>query len=97
MLGLFSKVFTFVHFFGHRSDFFNNLAFFFRLNGQRTIKIDAWSLVLNSVGLYFHEGIEKIKENDKNTKIDNLQYGRKSMGAKSRAYVYSSGKNLEKL
>ena len=73
------------------------LFFFFRLNGQRTIKIDAWSLALNSVGLHFHEGIEKIKENDKNTKIDNLQNGRKSMGAKSRAYVYSSGKNLEKL
>ena len=26
----------------------------------------------NSVGLHFHEGVEKIKENDKNTKIENL-------------------------
>ena len=42
LLGLSSKVFTFDHLFGHRSDFFNNLAiFFFGLNGQKTIKIDA--------------------------------------------------------
>ena len=84
MLGLFSKVFTFAHLFGHRSDFFNNLAsFFFPLNGQKTIKIDAWALALNSEGLYFHEGIEKIKENDKNIKIENLQNGGKSMVGKT--------------
>ena len=37
-----------------------------------------------SVGLHFHEGVEKIKENDKNTKIENLQkMGRKSMAGKT--------------
>ena len=38
----------------------------------------------NSVGLHFREGVEKIKENDKNTKIENLQkMGRKSMAGKT--------------
>ena len=36
-----SKAFTFDHTLDHRSDFFNNLAIFFGLNGQRTIEIDA--------------------------------------------------------
>ena len=43
LLGLSSKVFTFDHLFVHRSDFFNNLAIFLGLNGQRAIKIDAWA------------------------------------------------------
>ena len=34
---------TFDHLFGHRSDFFNNLAIVLGLNGQKTIKIDAWA------------------------------------------------------
>ena len=42
---------------------------------------------------YFHEGVEKIKENDKNTKIENLQNGRQKYGGKNLAYLYSSGKN----
>ena len=45
LLGLSSKVF--LYFWFVRSsflDFFNNLAFFFWLNGQKTIKIDAWVL-----------------------------------------------------
>ena len=29
----------------------------------------------NSMGLHFHEGVEKLKENDKNTKIENLKNG----------------------
>ena len=41
LLGLSSKVFTFEYLFGHRSDFFNNLAIFWGLNGQKTIKLDA--------------------------------------------------------
>ena len=36
----------------------------------------------NSVGLHFHEGVEKIKENDKNTKIENLQNGQEKYGGK---------------
>ena len=46
-----------------------------------------------SVGLHFHEGVEKIKENDKNTKIENLQNGHEKYGGKNLAYVYSWGKN----
>ena len=41
LIGLSSRVFTFDHLLGHRSDFFNNLAIFSGLNGQKTIKIDA--------------------------------------------------------
>ena len=51
----------------------------------------------NSVGLHFHEGVEKLKENDKNTKIENLQKGQEKYGGKNLAYVYSWGKNLKKL
>ena len=43
LLGLSSKVFTFDYLFTHRSDFFNSLTFFL-LNGQKTVKIDAWAL-----------------------------------------------------
>ena len=41
------------------------------------------SFSTNSVGLHFHEGVEKMKENDKNTKIENLPRGRKSMAGKT--------------
>ena len=51
----------------------------------------------NSVGLHFHEGVDKIKENDKNTKIENLQNGQEKYGGKNLAYVYSWDKNLKKL
>ena len=47
----------------------------------------------NIEGLYFHEGVEKRKENDKNTKIENIQNGRQKYGRKNLAYVYSWGKN----
>ena len=36
----------------------------------------------NSVGLHFHEGVEKIKENYKNTKIENLQNGQEKPRAR---------------
>ena len=51
----------------------------------------------NSVGLHFHEGVEKIKGNDKNTKIENLQNGQETYGGKNLAYTCSCGKNLKKL
>ena len=51
----------------------------------------------NSVGLHFHEGVEKIKENDKNTKVENLQNGQEKYGGKNLAYVYSWGKSEKKL
>ena len=47
----------------------------------------------NSVGLHFMKRVEKIKENDKNTKIENLQNGQEKYGGKNLAYVYSWGKN----
>ena len=37
-----------------------------------------------------------MKENDKNTKIENLQNGQEKYGGKNLAYVYSWGKNLKK-
>ena len=43
-----------------------------------------WQTSTNSVGLHFHEGVEKIKENDKNTKIENLQNGQEKWGGKNR-------------
>ena len=36
-----------------------------------------------------------MKENDKNTKIENLQNGQEKYGGKNLAYVYSWGKNLK--
>ena len=46
---------------------------------------------------YFYEGVEEIKENDKNTKIENFQNGRQKYGGKNLVYVYSSGKNKKRL
>ena len=37
----------------------------------------------NSAGLHFHERVEKIKENVKNTKIENLQSGQEKYGGKN--------------
>ena len=37
-----------------------------------------------------------MKENDKNTKIENLQNGQKKYGGKNLVYVYSWGQNLKK-
>ena len=93
MLGLFSKVLTFDHLFGHRSDLFNNLAFFFSTEWPEDHKNRCLSSSTNSVGLHFHEWVEIMKENDKNTKIKNLQNGQEKYGGKNLAYVYSLGKN----
>ena len=57
----------------------------------------------NSVGLHFHEGVEKIKENDKNTKIENLQNGREKprvrvqLGQKLKKIIISSNFSLKLL
>ena len=57
----------------------------------------------NSVGLHFHEGVEKIKENDKNTKIENLQNGRENprvrvhLGQKLKKIIISSNFSLKLL
>ena len=52
---------------------------------------------MNSVGLHFHERVEIMKENDKNTKIENLQNGQEKYGGENLAYVYSWGKNFKKV
>ena len=87
------KVFTFDHFFRHRSDFFKNLAIFFSTEWPEDHKNRCLSSSTNSVGLHFHEGVEKIKENDKNTKLENLQNGQEKYGGKNLVYVYSWDKN----
>ena len=51
----------------------------------------------NSVGLHFHEGVEKIKENDKNTKIENLQNGQEKYGGEKPRVRVQSGQKLKKL
>ena len=51
----------------------------------------------NIVGLHFHEGVEKIKENGKNTKVENLQNGQEKYGGKNLVYVYSWGKSEKKI
>ena len=89
LLGLSSMLFTFDHLFGHRSDFFNNLAIFFWTEWPEDDKNRCLSSSTNSVGLQFHEEVEKIKENVKNTKIENLQNGQEKYGGKNLAYVYS--------
>ena len=38
-----------------------------------------------------------MKENDKNTKIENLQNGQEKYGGKNLAYTCSCGKNLKKI
>ena len=50
----------------------------------------------NSVGLHFHEGVEKIKENDKNTKIESLQNGLEKYGGKKPRVRVQLGQKLKK-
>ena len=51
----------------------------------------------NSVGLHFHEGVEKIKENDKNTKIENLQNGQETYGGENPRVRVHLGQKLKKI
>ena len=90
LLSIYLQLFD--HSFGHRSDFFNNLTFFWT-EWPEDHKNRCLSSSTNSVGLHFHEGVEKMKENDKNTKIKNLQNGQEKYGGKKLAYVYKWGKN----
>ena len=77
----------FEHLFSRRSDFFNNLAIFVWTEWTEDHKNRCLSSSINSVGFHFHEGVDKIKENIKNTKIENLKMGRKSMAGKPRVPV----------
>ena len=55
----------------------------FRTEWPEDHKNKCLSSSTNSVGLHFHEGVEKIKENVQNTKIENLQNGQKKYGGKT--------------
>ena len=69
LLGLSSKVFTFDHLFTYILQTSLTVYQFLWLNGQKTVKTDAWALMpysTNSVGLPdFHEVEDKIKESGK--------------------------------
>ena len=52
-------------------------------------KIRCLSSSTNSVGLHFHEGVEKIKETVENTKTENFQNEQEKYGGKNLVYVYS--------
>ena len=90
-----SKAFTFDHSLDHRSSFrflqqFDN---FFWTEWPENHKNRCLSSSTNRVDLHFHEGVEKIKENVKNTKIENLQNEQEKYGGKNLADVYSWGKH----
>ena len=80
---------------GHRSDFLNNLTIFFLTEWPEYHKNRCLSSSTNSVGLHFHEGVEKIKGNDKNTKVENLQNGQEKYGGEPSVFV-QSGQKLKK-
>ena len=87
-LGLSSNVFTFDHLFTHRSDVFNNLAISLTKCPEFR-KNRCLSSSTNSVRLHFRERVEKIKENGKNTKTENLQNGQeKYCGKKTRVRAH---------
>ena len=50
----------------------------------------------NSEGLHFHEGEENINENNKNTKIENLQNGQEKYGGKKPRVRVQLGQKLKK-
>ena len=85
-LGLSSNVFTFDHLF--TSDLFNNLAISLTKCPEYR-KHRCLSSSTNSVRLHFHERVEKIKENGRNTKTENLQNGQeKYCGKKTRVRAH---------
>ena len=88
LLGLSSKVFTFDHLFTYIIQ---------TLVNSLTIPLTEWPenqrnrcliFSANSVGLYFRDRVEKIKENGKKTKTENLQNGQEKYGGKKLAYVH---------
>ena len=68
LLGLSSKVFTFEHLFTYILQIPLTVYQLLWLNGQKTIKTDAWALELystNSIGLHFRDIVKKIKAGKK--------------------------------
>ena len=55
------------------------------------------SFSTKSVGLHFHEGVEKINENDKNTNIESLQNGQEKYGGKKPRVRVQLRQKLEKI
>ena len=92
-----SKVFTFDYLFGHRSHFLDNLTIFVLTEWPEDHENRCLSSSTNIVGLHFHEGVEKIKENDKNTKIENLQNGQEKYGGENPRVRVHLGQKLKKI
>ena len=91
LLGLSSKVFTFDQL----------LTYIIQTSvNSLTISLTEWpenqknrclSFSAYSVGLHFCDRVEKIKENGKKTKIENLQNGQEKYGGKKLVYVHIWG------
>ena len=71
--------------------------FFFLTGWPEDHKNRCLSSSTNNVGLHFHEGVEKIKENDKNTKIENLQNGQEKYGGENPRVRVHLGQKLKKI
>ena len=54
------------------------------------------SSTTNSEGLHFHEGVENINENNKNTKMENLQNGQEKYGGNKPRVRVQLGHNFFK-
>ena len=54
------------------------------------------SSTTNSEGLHFHEGVENINENNKNTKMENLQNGQEKYGGNKPRVPVQLGQKLKK-
>ena len=50
----------------------------------------------NSEGLHFHEGVEYINENTKNTKMEKLQNGQEKYGGKNPLVRVQLGQKLKR-
>ena len=69
---------------------------FFSTKWPEDLKNRCLSSITNSVGLHFHEGVEKMKENDKNTKIENLQNGQENRMAGKTSRTCTVGAKIKK-
>ena len=92
LLGLSSKVFTFGHLFTYIIQTSVNSLTISLTEWPENQKNRCLSFSANSVGLHFRNRVEKIKENGKKTKIENLQNGQEKYGGKKLAYVHIWGK-----
>ena len=88
LLGLSSKSFTFDHLFTYIIQTSVNSLTISLTEWPENQKNRCLSFSANSVGLHFRDRVEKIKENGKKTKIENLQNGQEKYGGNKLAYVH---------